>query len=126
GANQTARQMVPQLASLEHAAIHASDVFGMPYELLFDAARRQSPVMEVPLWSGLRLNALPSARADTATVIDSGVASPGTEPVALKELETALIRKAVADARGNVAQAARALGISRATVYRKIYNGKRH
>ena len=31
-----------------------------------------------------------------------------------------MIRKAVADARGNVQQAARALGISRATVYRKL------
>jgi len=35
-------------------------------------------------------------------------------------VETALIRKAVADARGNVAEAARALGISRATLYRKL------
>ena len=49
-----------------------------------------------------------------------------SESVPLKDVETALIRKAVDDARGNVARAARALGISRATVYRKIYNGKRH
>jgi len=35
-------------------------------------------------------------------------------------MEIALIRKAVADARGNVVQAAQALGISRATVYRKL------
>ncbi|MFS2051917.1 helix-turn-helix domain-containing protein, partial [Variovorax sp. CT11-76] len=33
-------------------------------------------------------------------------------------------RKAVADARGNVAEAARALGISRATVYRKLWRGR--
>ena len=38
----------------------------------------------------------------------------------LKDLETALIRKAVDDARGNVMDAARALGISRATIYRKL------
>jgi transcriptional regulator of acetoin/glycerol metabolism len=38
----------------------------------------------------------------------------------LKDLETALIRKAVDQARGNVVQAARMLGISRATVYRKL------
>jgi transcriptional regulator of acetoin/glycerol metabolism len=38
----------------------------------------------------------------------------------LKDLETALIRQAVAQARGNVMQAARALGISRATVYRRL------
>ena len=38
----------------------------------------------------------------------------------LKDIEAALIRKAVDQARGNVAQAAQALGISRATVYRKL------
>jgi transcriptional regulator of acetoin/glycerol metabolism len=38
----------------------------------------------------------------------------------LKDVESALIQKAVRDARGNVAQAARLLGISRATVYRKL------
>ena len=38
-------------------------------------------------------------------------------------MESALIRKAVDDAQGNVVAAARALGISRATVYRKL--GKR-
>ncbi|MDD3785804.1 MAG: helix-turn-helix domain-containing protein, partial [Hydrogenophaga sp.] len=40
--------------------------------------------------------------------------------VPLKDMETALIRQAVDDARGNVMEAARALGISRATVYRKL------
>jgi sigma-54 dependent transcriptional regulator, acetoin dehydrogenase operon transcriptional activator AcoR len=51
---------------------------------------------------------------------------PGQPPVSvpprapLRDVEIALIRKAVADARGNVAQAAQALGISRATVYRKL------
>ena len=34
--------------------------------------------------------------------------------------KTELIRQAVVQARGNVAEAARALGISRATVYRKL------
>jgi transcriptional regulator of acetoin/glycerol metabolism len=38
----------------------------------------------------------------------------------LRDLEIALIRKAVDEARGNVMQAARVLGISRATVYRKL------
>jgi transcriptional regulator of acetoin/glycerol metabolism len=40
--------------------------------------------------------------------------------VPLRDVEIALIRKAVADARGNVVKAAQALGISRATVYRKL------
>jgi transcriptional regulator of acetoin/glycerol metabolism len=43
-----------------------------------------------------------------------------TDPRPLRDVEAALIRKAVEDARGNVVEAARALGISRATVYRKL------
>ena len=46
--------------------------------------------------------------------------SPVTPPPPLKDIETALIRKAVDDARGNVQKAARTLGISRATVYRRL------
>lgn len=58
-----------------------------------------------------------------------GRGTPGGLPAAdsrprLRDVETALIRKAVADARGNVAEAARALGISRATVYRKLWRGR--
>ena len=49
----------------------------------------------------------------------AGDDSPASR-VALRDVEIALIRKAVADARGNVARAAQALGISRATVYRKL------
>ena len=124
GANQIARQMVSQLTTPEHAAVHVSDVFGMPYQLLFDAARRQNPVIEVPLWSGLRLSALPTAHADATRGVDAGAGFRTNENVPLKDMETALIRKAVDAARGNVAQAARQLGISRATVYRKLGHGK--
>ena len=41
-------------------------------------------------------------------------------PKGLKDAQTEMIREAVKQARGNVAEAARALGISRATVYRKL------
>ena len=126
GANQTAREMVAQLAVPKGAGVHASDVFGVPYQMLFDAARRHNTIVDVPLWSGLRLNALPTAHADEATAMDARGGVHRSESVPLKDLETALIRNAVDEARGNVAQAARTLGISRATVYRKLYNGKRH
>jgi transcriptional regulator of acetoin/glycerol metabolism len=43
---------------------------------------------------------------------------PASKP--LKDVQTDMIREAVNQARGNVAEAARALGISRATVYRKL------
>ena len=51
--------------------------------------------------------------------------APAASTRPLKELETALIRQAVDDARGNVLQAARALGVSRATVYRRLGPGTR-
>jgi transcriptional regulator of acetoin/glycerol metabolism len=121
GSNTAARQMLPQLNTqmrLEASNTHCSDLFAMPWESLFDAALLGAAAIEVPLWSGLRLQALPLAaeaanRPHTTAPQRSGNAS-------LREVETVLIRKAVDQAKGNVAQAARALGISRATVYRKL------
>jgi sigma-54 dependent transcriptional regulator, acetoin dehydrogenase operon transcriptional activator AcoR len=118
GANPVARQMVPGLAAPGEAPMHVSDVFGMPFELLFDAARRPGKPIELPLWSGLRLQAQAISRDDEAHTMQAGA---GAAPaLALREVEAAMIRKAVDDARGNVGQAARALGISRATLYRKL------
>lgn len=113
GSNDAARQMLPQLA-LAGAATHAGELFAQRCESWFDLARRSAPTapVEVALWSGLRLQAVAQL--------------PGQLPVAvgpkvpLRDVEIALIRKAVADARGNVVKAAQALGISRATVYRKL------
>lgn len=109
GANQSARQMVPKLTGTH--AVHVSDVIGVPYQMLFDAVRRNNPLLEVPLWTGLRLQAMPVGRANEHT---------GSSGAVLKDIESALIHKAVEQAKGNVAQAAAALGISRATVYRKL------
>jgi sigma-54 dependent transcriptional regulator, acetoin dehydrogenase operon transcriptional activator AcoR len=96
---------------------HCNDVFAIPLGTLFDAARQERGPTEQPLWCGLRLQVL----------VQAGGHSPGNHPlqhaghrVPLRQVESALIRKAVEDAQGNVAEAARALGISRATVYRKL------
>jgi sigma-54 dependent transcriptional regulator, acetoin dehydrogenase operon transcriptional activator AcoR len=113
GSNDAARQMLPQLA-LAGTPAHCGELFAQRVDAWFDAARRRSQAapVEVALWSGLRIQAMPHL--------------PGQPPVSvapkapLRDVEIALIRKAVADARGNVAQAAQALGISRATVYRKL------
>ena len=79
-------------------------------------------VLEVPLWSGLRVQARPQL-ADAAR---AGVGTRGgRDRPRLRDVETALIRRAVDEARGNVAEAARALGISRATVYRKLSQSRR-
>ncbi len=120
-ANHAARQLLPMLNSISNTELHCRDLFATPWESLFDAARHDRPV-EVPLWSGLRLqvrasgpnDALPPAQRFAIQSMSAATMRP------LKEVETDLIRKAVEDARGNVAQAARNLGISRATVYRKL------
>jgi transcriptional regulator of acetoin/glycerol metabolism len=92
--------------------------------MLFDAVRRSDSTLEIPLWTGLRLQALPIERSrETMGVhVAAKAAALGQshEQRPLKEIETALIRKAVEQAKGNVAQAAQALGISRATVYRTL------
>lgn len=126
GANQTARQMAAQLIptlNQGNVPIHASEVFALPFEMLFDAAGRdaygQPAPLDVPLWSGLRLQALPQ-RAHSGSPGDLAPRVAPGEHQSLRDVETALIRKAVAQAKGNVMQAARALGISRATVYRKL------
>ena len=109
-ANPPARAMLALAAEHGSRRVHADEVFATPHASLFDARRGARP-MEVPLWSGLRLWV--QARASDRPLPD-GNALP------LKAVESALILKAVDAARGNVALAARRLGISRATVYRKL------
>ena len=123
-ANQMARLMVPQLLLqlAPQPPLHASDLFAMPSDMLFDAARSQSSnlALEVPLWTGLRLHALPLLGGLAGISTHAQLDAPAAPPKPLKEIETALIRKAVDEARGNVQKAAKSLGISRATVYRRL------
>jgi transcriptional regulator of acetoin/glycerol metabolism len=93
--------------------VHCSDLFAQPWEPLFDlAGRSEAAPVELALWSGLRLACLAQPAGETRAAV--GARMP------LRDVEIALIRQAVSDARGNVMEAARALGISRATVYRKL------
>jgi transcriptional regulator of acetoin/glycerol metabolism len=101
---------------------HCSDVFAVPFETLFDAARSEHLAHELPLWSGLRLAVSARLNTERTRAQPARPAMRSTTP--LKDVETALIRKAVEDARGNVMEAARVLGISRATVYRKLTRKK--
>ncbi len=122
GANPTARQMLSLSPDTNGQTQHASEVFASPWENLFDAASREAGAQELPLWSGLRLQtqalrpgSRPAAANSTKTPERAQVmAKP------LKDVQTDMIREAVQQARGNVAEAARSLGISRATVYRKL------
>lgn len=123
GANATARTMVPLLHGNGSAPVHATEVFGIATGIFFDAASREMGALDVPLWSGLHLQVLPILSAQERLAVPIGRSTPHAA-LPLKDIETALIRKAVEQTRGNVAAAAKALGISRATVYRKL--GHKH
>lgn len=110
-ANRTAAAMLDLVFGNGAAWPPAGDVFAVPVGDLFDAARRGRGPVELPTWSGLRVLVLAQTGQAEA---DHGGALP------LRSREAALIRHAVAEAGGNVAEAARRLGISRATVYRKL------
>jgi transcriptional regulator of acetoin/glycerol metabolism len=121
GANPTARQMLALPPETRGQTLHASDVFASPWENLFDATQSHGQTKEWPLWSGLRLQTQAMRPGSGAQPLSSKGQAP-FHPVAmpLKDAQTEMIRTAVSQARGNVAEAARALGISRATVYRKL------
>ncbi|NBX61870.1 MAG: histidine kinase [Betaproteobacteria bacterium] len=116
GANPLAREML-HMANDGHP--HASDLFAIPTGLLFDGANQSQP-MEVPLWSGLNLQVRSCLQHDC-----NNSSQPATTG-ALQQIQLAMINKAVAHAKGNVAQAAKALGISRATLYRKLSRKSSH
>lgn len=124
-ANQAARLMVSQLVGPTASRLHCSDVFAIGFESLFDAARRSASdeALEVPLWTGLRLHALPVQMGHSTAPIPLRISTSAAPAQPLRDIETGLIRQAVDDARGNVMQAAKALGISRATVYRRLGKG---
>ena len=110
--NAAARDMLPPLQALAHGPVHASELFALPWSRLFDQVRRAEP-LQVPLWSGLRVLL-------RAYLPQAGDGPAGTARPPLKALETEWIHQAVRDAGGNVGDAARHLGLSRATVYRRL------
>ncbi len=120
GANPTARQMLSLSPATTGQTLHASDVFASSWEGLFDAASRRGDTQELPLWSGLRLQTQAMLPGQSAPQPNAPRQAQDIAPKPLKDVQTDMIREAVNQARGNVAEAARALGISRATVYRKL------
>jgi transcriptional regulator of acetoin/glycerol metabolism len=116
GASTVARQLVPGLAALSQPPVNASELFGLPFGHLFDSAKWPDKLIELPLWSGLRLQAQVTVGGADARP----VRAERSRALPLREVEAAMIRKALEDARGNVGQAARTLGIGRATLYRKL------
>jgi sigma-54 dependent transcriptional regulator, acetoin dehydrogenase operon transcriptional activator AcoR len=96
---------------------HLSDIFATPWTVFFDAAKQHRGAAEVPIWSGLRLFYMAQlSQGGQISINPLGHRSA----IPLKDMQASLIRRAIDEAEGNVAQAARALGISRATMYRKL------
>ncbi|HEX8725161.1 MAG TPA: sigma-54 dependent transcriptional regulator [Gemmatimonadaceae bacterium] len=58
--------------------------------------------------------------ADLALHAASGSAAPSLEEMSLEDVERVLIQKAMARHEGNVSQAAKALGLSRSALYRRL------
>ena len=114
GANSTARQMLPSLHTLAGGTLHAGDLFALPWRSLFDGAAHAEP-RTVPLWSGLRMQ----VRAERCGPV------PLAPQRSLKAVESELIDQALRDAGGRVAQAAKTLGVSRATLYRRLTAAQR-
>ena len=105
GADRTARTML----SLDPSAAEppaAQHCFAVPPAALLDL-RADMPAQTLPLWSGLQVTVAPVARRDPT-------------PARWRDAEALLIREALQAAGGNVAQAARRLGLSRATLYRRL------
>jgi sigma-54 dependent transcriptional regulator, acetoin dehydrogenase operon transcriptional activator AcoR len=114
--NPVARHML-DLGPLQTPALHLDDIFAVSAGHLFDA-QHSAQWHTVPLWSGLHLQVCcHSAGAPPYPTHHTESPMLGQ---ALKDHETALIKSTVTQLRGNVAAAAKQLGISRSTIYRKL------
>lgn len=124
GTDRVARQMLPQLQGTQPGGWHLKELFALPWPELFDLARTGG-ARTVPLWSGLHVHVTP---LDAARSPPAAARTPAAQPESsvrpLRTVETELVFRAVREAGGRVDVAARALGISRATVYRRLRSGR--
>ena len=117
GANTMARDMLGHgIAPQAHDPVHVGELLATPFQYLFDLAGTETQ-RSVPTWNGLHL-AIQTHRVGSTSAARSNRRTP------LRTLETAVIRQAVDEAKGNVALAAQRLGIGRATVYRRLQSKK--
>jgi sigma-54 dependent transcriptional regulator, acetoin dehydrogenase operon transcriptional activator AcoR len=108
--NQAACDWLPALATQIDQG--CEDLFAMTKAQFFDHLNKHPHCVSLPLWSGLQISASWCA-AETSISVEAPI----------KTVQAELIRRAMRVARGNVASAAQALGISRATLYRKLHHG---
>jgi sigma-54 dependent transcriptional regulator, acetoin dehydrogenase operon transcriptional activator AcoR len=107
GFNTMALHWLPDLATTPIQ--HCEALFSMTSNQFF-AALHGNPVATLALWSGIQVKAQWQAGTISANHESS-----------LRHVEAELISKAIAATKGNVAVAAEKLGISRATLYRKLH-----
>ena len=92
-------------------------------ELAVRALKRGAFDFIVKPWDNVRLvatcqEALQRTRPDTASLTTPAAAAPAVRPLAAQE--RAAVMAAMAEAEGNLSAAARALGLSRAALYRRL------
>lgn len=117
GFNPAAADMLGLLPGTE-ARPHLEQLVATRPGTLFDLAHRPHPPEVLPLWSGLCLQ-VQAEGPERAQAWANKAAAPA-QNVPLRDVEASLIRRAIDTHRGNVAAAAKALGISRATLYRRL------
>ncbi|MEG0447127.1 MAG: helix-turn-helix domain-containing protein [Comamonas sp.] len=130
GGNTVARQLVPRPSPLMQSPdqlppLHAHELLALPWRNLLEHARlRPQTLLQLPLWSGLRLQALaqaatprpaPAMTGRTPVTVDGQTAGS-----LLRTSEQLLIQQVLQETQGNVSLAARSLGLSRATLYRRL------
>lgn len=127
GGNTVAQQLLPCLLTLAAGSnsLHAQELLALPWSHLLDHARqRPQTLLQLPLWSGLRLQALaeagPQLRAPLATGQSSAAAGGQRMGSLLRTSELLLIQQVLQETQGNVSLAAKSLGLSRATLYRRL------
>jgi transcriptional regulator of acetoin/glycerol metabolism len=109
GADRAARQMLALQWQVQARHFGALDAcFATPPGRLL-GLRTDAPAEAVPLWSGLK--------AWVAAVDDT---QGNATTARWRHTETQLIREAIDAAQGNVGRAAQQLGVSRATMYRRL------
>jgi sigma-54 dependent transcriptional regulator, acetoin dehydrogenase operon transcriptional activator AcoR len=106
GFNRAALDWLPDLATQKHQ--NCESLFSMSAEEFF-ASLHDGKTAVLPLWSGIQV----TARWQTS--------APSNTDSNLRSVEAELVYRAITSARGNVAIAAQKLGISRATLYRKLH-----
>lgn len=127
GSNTVARQLVPRPLQPpgQPSPIHSHELLALPWSHLIEQARqRPEALLQLPLWSGLRLQALIQAGPQLMPPhMAGGVAATELSPAATSRLRTSehlLIQQALQEAQGNISLAAKNLGLSRATLYRRL------